>query len=236
MHPLEIGELGRLLRDLEAAAPVASRRAAPQAEQYLWLSSRVRRVDVRTDAAFQQRLARHVGLRGKLRADKQALFDLLHELRDLQRPSFEDVLERVSLLTGQVEKSVASSLLALLDADQPAIDRDVRELLPRYGVPMLAEAPSFDECVDWHRRLQALFAQVLASPRWPTVSARLDAGLPAADGAVLSETRKLNLHMTHARRVVALMPSLEVVRARPPAVALRAERHAPPPVRLHLCR
>jgi hypothetical protein len=240
MHALDPGPLARLLRDLELTAPVAIRRAAPQAEIYLWLLMRLRETDVRADAAFQQRLSRYVGLRGKLRTRKDDLFAVLQELKSLERPGFEDVLLEVSELTGQVEKSAASSLLALLDPEQPSIDRDLRELMPRYGFPSLAEAPLFDECVAWHRRLAVLFAQLIASPRWPAISARLDEGLPTASGAALTEVRKLNLHLSHARRVVALMPTLESVTPsfRRPAPAIPGEPLPPmrASVRLHLCR
>jgi len=239
MHALDAGQLNRLLRDLELTAPVAIKRAAPHAAQHLWLLVALRRTDVSTDAVFQQRLARHVGLRGKLKARKQALFDTIEELKSLERPLFEDVLLKISELTGQIEKSVASSVLALLDPEQPTIDRDLRELLPRYGFPTLAEAPLFDECVAWHRRLKALFEQVIDSPRWAAISPRLDAGLAGQAEAVLTEVRKLNLQLSHSRRVVALMPTLEPVRVAPvrPAVPVAAE---PMPirgaVRLHLCR
>lgn len=242
MYALDAGQLNRLLRDLELTAPVAMRRAAPQAEQHLWLLMRVRETDVRTDIVFQQRLCRHIGLRGKLRARKEALFDLLQDLTSLEEPRFEDVLLRVSELTGQVEKSVGSSLMSLLDPEQPSIDRDLRELLPRYGFPALAEAPLFDECVAWHRRLRGLFAQVIDAPRWIAISGRLDGSLPVASGAVLTEVRKLNLHLSHARRVVALMPTMELVGAnatRSAATAAVTARREPPPyasVRLHLCR
>lgn len=241
MHALEAGQLNRLLRDLELTAPVVVRRAAPQIELYLWLLSHLKHADVREDAEYQLRLARYVGLRGKLRARKQALFDTMQELKSLESPQFEDVLLRVSELTGQIEKSVASSLLALLDPEQPSIDRDLRELLPRYGFPVLAEAPLFDECVAWHRRLGLLFVQVVESPRWSAISARIDTGLSPASGAVLTEARKLNVHLSHARRVVALMPTLEPVsvgpRRLPAAVVPVAETVVPRAMgRLHLCR
>ncbi len=239
MHALDAGQLNRLLRDLELSAPVAIKRAAPHAEQHLWLLVVLRRIDVREDVAFQQRLARHVGLRGKLRARKQALFDTIESLKSVERPRFDDVLMRISELTGQVEKSVASSVLALLDPEQPTIDRDLRELLPRYGFPSLAEAPLFDECVAWHRRLGALFGQVIDAPRWAAISPRLDAGLAPRVDAVLTEVRKLNLQLSHSRRVVALMPTLEPVRVAPvrAAVPIAAEpMPARGSVRLHLCR
>lgn len=240
MHALDAGQLNRLLRDLELTAPVAIKRAAPHAEQHLWLLVALRRTDVREDGAFQQRLARHVGLRGKLRTRKQALFDTIESLKALERPAFEDVLLRISELTGQVEKSVASSVLALLDPEQPTIDRDLRELLPRYGFPTLAEAPMFDECVAWHRRLKALFEQVIDAPRWAAISPRIDAGLAPQGDALLTEVRKLNLQLSHSRRVVALMPTLEPVRIVPVRGALPIAPAEPMPmrgaVRLHLCR
>jgi hypothetical protein len=239
MHALEQGPLNRLLRDLELTAPIAIRQAGAAADQYLWLLTRFRAMDAREPAEFQQRLARHVGLRGKLRARRDAFFDTVEAVKDLSAPSFADVLRSFSDLTGQVEKSAASTVLSLLEPDQPTIDRDLRELLPRYGFPVLAEAPAFDECVAWHGRLERLFEQVIAAPRWAAISARHDAGLPSAAGVVLTEARKLNLHLSHARRVVALMPTLEPVAAprRPMTVGAAGESRLPhAAVRLHLCR
>ena len=74
MSALDAGQLNRLLRDLEFTASVAMRKAAPKAVQHQWLQAAVHRVDVRTDEVFQQRLARYVGLRGKLRAKFPHIF------------------------------------------------------------------------------------------------------------------------------------------------------------------
>jgi hypothetical protein len=242
MSTLDAGQLNRLLRDLEFTASVAMRKAAPKAVQHQWLQAAVQRVDVRTDEVFQQRLARYVGLRGKLRANKQALFHLLEDLKSVDGLSFEVMLRQVSDLTGQLEKSVASALLGLLDASQAAIDRDLRELLPRYGFPLLAEAPTFDECVRWHADLGGLFEQVMASPRWQAIVSRLDSVLPVSTGTELSDVCKLGLHLSQARRVVALTPAptrfSPMVKAVRPALSdLPAEGVARPgAVRLHLCR
>jgi hypothetical protein len=237
-------QLNRLIRDLELTAPVAIRRALPQAEQYLWLLMRLRVVDVRTDAEYQQRLSRLIGLRGKLRMHRAELFLVLHDLLALESPNFGEVLRRVSALSGQVEKLVASMFLALLQPEQPWIDRDIRELLPRYGFVALAEAPRFEECVGWYVQLSALFEEVLAAPRWAAVGGLLDRGLTRAEGAVLTEARKLNLHLSHSRRAVALMPTLDLVPAQPiehavelAPLSVRGERlKTPGAVRLHLCR
>ncbi len=243
MSALDAGQLNRLLRDLEFTASVAMRKAAPKAVQHQWLQAAVQRVDVRTDEVFQQRLARYVGLRGKLRANKQALFDLLENLKSVAGLSFEDALRQVSDLTGQLEKSVASALLGLLDPSQAAIDRDLRELLPRYGFPLLAEAPTFDECVRWHAELGHLFEQVIASPRWQAIVSRLDSVLPVSAGTELSDVCKLGLHLSQARRVVALTPAptrfapMAKPPVRPALSELPAEGVARPgAVRLHLCR
>jgi len=239
MYVLDAGQLNRLLRDLELTAAETMRRAATQTEQHLWLLARLHRTDVRTDMVFQQRLARHIGLRGKLRARKQDLFGLVESLKAAPPPRFDELLLRVSELTGQVEKSVASSVLALLDPDQPVIDRDLRELLPRYGFTPLAEAPEYDECVAWHRMVRLLFTQVIDSARWASISSRIDSVMPAASGAVLSEIRKVNLQLSHARRVVALMPSTEPTggqRQRAPELVVSQPQAARQGVRLHLCR
>jgi hypothetical protein len=245
MAALDAGQLNRLLRDLEFTASVAMRKAAPKAVQHQWLQAAVHRVDVSQDEVFQQRLASYVGLRGKLRANKQALFNLLEDVKSVRPLGFDVLLRQVSELTGQLEKSVASAMLGLLDPSQAAIDRDLRELLPRYGFPLLAEAPSFDECVRWHADLGRLFEQVIASPRWQAIVSRLDSVLPVSAGAELSDVCKLGLHLSQARRVVALTPApsrfvAPVVKpeARPALGAALPAEGVPRPgaVRLHLCR
>lgn len=245
MAALDAGQLNRLLRDLEFTASVAMRKAAPKAVQHQWLQAAVHRVDVSQNEVFQQRLARYVGLRGKLRANKQALFDLFEDVKSVSPLGFEDMLRQVSELTGQLEKSVASAMLGLLDPSQAAIDRDLRELLPRYGFPLLAEAPSFDECVRWHADLGVLLKQVIASPRWQAIVSRLDSVLPVSAGAELSDVCKLGLHLSQARRVVALTPAptrfaapVAKAAARPAVSAALPGEGASRPgsVRLHLCR
>lgn len=237
MAEMDTSRLNWLLRELELTAVVAMRRAAPQANQYLWLRAALFNTDVRSDAEFQQRLARYIGLRGKLRLQREALFDLFERFKTVEQPSFEDILREVSALTGQVEKSVASALLSLLQPDQPTIDRDLRELLPRYGFTPLAEAPVLEDCVAWHESLAELFTQVIASPKWAEISAQLDAQLPEATGFALTEVRKLNLHLTHARRIVALIPlprlAGTVQKGADEALDPSQPRLA---VRLHLCR
>jgi hypothetical protein len=234
MYCLDAERLDCLLRDLDLTAVVAMRRASPQASLYVSLREDLHRVDVRTDADYQQRLARYIGLRGKLRVHKEAVFAVLEANKAVETPSFADLLLELSDLSGQVEKSVASALLSLLDPHQPVIDRELRELLPRYGFPALAEAPSFDDCVAWQKALHALFAQVISSQRWAAMESRRDGQLPESVCNALSEVRKLNVLLTHARRLVALMPM-----PRPLSNRSRQPVGIPPasmPVRLHLCR
>jgi hypothetical protein len=142
-----------------------------------------------------------------------------------------------------VEKSVASEILALLEPDQPTIDREVRELLPRYGFYPLPESPLFDECVAYHRQLRAAMMLVVQSPAYQRLEARFDEALGPAS-ASLSRLRKLNLQLSGSYRTVALMPKTEPANkgwpkllgmGQPVPAALPAII-ARPGVRLHLCR
>jgi hypothetical protein len=229
-------QLARLLHDLELVAPIALRTAAPRAHRLAWLLARIRSGDVRTDTEFQQRLCRHVGVRGKLRTRHDRLYVLVESLRPVAVPSFEHLLREVSALTGQVEKSTASHLLALFDPSQPAIDRDLRELLPRYGFATLGEAPPFEECVDYHRLLRRLFRQVIGSPGRPGATARIDA-LLGPSAAALSDEAKLGLQLSHSRRPIALLPS--AASQHPVAPLPRPKLVTTPPpcaARFHHCR
>ena len=186
-------------------------------------------------------------MRGKLRMRRDELFAVFHEFRAASQLGYADVLMKVSQLTGQVEKSVASEILALLDPEQPTIDREVRELLPRYGFSPLPESPLFDECVAYHAMLGELMRHMIDMPAYRRLEARIDAAI-GADAARLSRLRKFNLQLSASYRTVALMPNLDAVRKAAPrrddarAAASEAETKdkagpaARQGVRLHLCR
>ena len=243
MSVLDASRLNWFLRDLDLSAVVAMRRALPQARQYVELVEGLYSVDVSRDEAYQQMLSRHIGLRGKLRLHRAAVFQLFEAFKHESRPAFSTILGQVSALTGQVEKSVASTLLAIVDPSQPTIDREIRELMPRYGFPALAEAPAFDDCVAWHQLLRQLFDEVLSSEQWPGLRARLDAQLEGIASPCMTEVRKLNLQLSHARRIVALMaiPRLAPLASTAPSPALATSDASDsgrlrPGVRVHLCR
>ena len=238
----------RLLRDLDIAVVKTMSRVVADAREHLWLLENINTTDVLIDTDFQRRLCRHVGMRGKLRMRRDELFLILDGIRRVPNRNYPDVLMQISELTGQVEKSVASEVLALLEPDQPTIDREVRELMPRYGFQPLPESPLFDECVAYHRCLRQVLMQVLEVPLASQLLGQLDQQIGAgADG--LSPLRKLNLLLSGSYRAVALLPNLEAVRRAIP-------RHQPVPVpeasttvksnpsvintrpgvRLHLCR
>lgn len=232
----------RLLRDIEATAAATVRRVVAGARDHAWLLERIGTADVTADAEFQRQLCRHAGMRGKLRMRRDELFAILAEFRAQPVRTYPDLLMRISELTGQVEKSVASEILALLEPDQPTIDREVRELLPRYGFYPLPESPLFDECVAYHRALRDVMLLLVERPAF----ARLEDLLDRATGesaASLSRLRKCNLLLSGSYRAVALMPSTDGARRMTPrridldelSPALRPA-NGRPGVRLHLCR
>lgn len=246
-RPIDALSAERLLRDLDASAGATMRRLVSDARDHLWLLERLPTAELTSDQEFQRHLCRHAGMRGKLRMRRDELFAVFAELRALSQVSYADVLYRVSQLTGQVEKSVASEILALLDPEQPTIDREVRELLPRYGFSPLPESPLFDECVAYHVVLGELMQHMIDMPAYRRLEARIDATI-GADAARLSRLRKFNLQLSASYRTVALMPNLDAVRKVAPrreegrVAAAEAEARdggATPVrqgVRLHLCR
>ena len=218
----------RLLKDLDIAVVKTMSRVVADAREHLWLLESISTTDVLTDSDFQRRLCRHVGMRGKLRMRREELFMILDGIRRVPHRNYPDVLMQISELTGQVEKSVASEVLALLEPDQPTIDREVRELMPRYGFQPLPESPLFDECVAYHHCLRQVMEQVLALPLAGTLLARLDQAIGEGAGQ-LSPLRKLNLLLSGSYRTVALLPNLEAVRR---AIPRHHPMPAPAPVPL----
>jgi hypothetical protein len=235
----------RLLRDLEATASATMRRVAADARDHLWLLERIHTADVIEDVEFQRQLCRHAGMRGKLRIRRDDMFVILDGFRRESVRTYPDLLMRISELTGQVEKSVASEILALLEPDQPTIDREVRELLPRYGFYPLPESPLFDECVAYHRALREVMLGIVELPAFARLEARFDEAIGGA-GASMSKLRKFNLQLSGSYRTVALMPNVDAVRRALPRkmdvqpAAVGAGGVVPTVVRsgvrLHLCR
>lgn len=246
-RPIDALSAERLLRDLDASAGATMRRLVSDVRDHLWLLDRLPEADLTTDQEFQRHLCRHAGMRGKLRMRRDELFAVFAQLRGAEPVHYADVLMKVSQLTGQVEKSVASEILALLDPEQPTIDREVRELLPRYGFSPLPESPLFDECVAYHGMLGELMQHMIDMPAYRRLEVRIDAAI-GADAARLSRLRKFNLQLSASYRTVALMPNLDAVRKAAPrrddgrAAASQAETKdkagtaARQGVRLHLCR
>jgi hypothetical protein len=241
---IDAASADRLLRDLEATASATLRGVVADAKDHIWLLERMPTADVNADTEFQRQLCRHAGMRGKLRMRRDDLFAILDDFRRSPVRTYPDLLMKISELTGQVEKSVASEILALLEPDQPTIDREVRELLPRYGFYPLPESPLFDECVAYHRELREAMMLVVALPAFQRLEARFDQAV-GPGSALLSPLRKFNLQLSGSYRTVALMPNMDSVR-KSPARPLRVEdtpvRAAVPPVstrpgvRLHFCR
>jgi hypothetical protein len=219
-------------------------RVIADARDHVWLLERIATADVLTDLEFQRQLCRHAGMRGKLRMRRQELFAILDEARRAPSRTYADLLMKISELTGQVEKSVASEILALLEPYQPTIDREVRELLPRYGFYPLPESPLFDECVAYHRELRDVMLRVIELPAFGRLEARFDQAIGPAS-ASLSRLRKFNLQLSGSYRTVALMPNTDAARkVMPRRLGVTAEPLAAPirpinprpGVRLHLCR
>ena len=208
----------RLLRDLDIAVVKTMSRVVADAREHLWLLENINTTDVLTDTDFQRRLCRHVGMRGKLRMRRDELFLILDGIRRVPNRNYPDVLMQISELTGQVEKSVASEVLALLEPDQPTIDREVRELMPRYGFQPLPESPLFDECVAYHRCLRQALRKLnlLLSGSYRAVAL-----LPNLEAVRRAIPRHQPVPVPEASTTVKSNPS--VINTRPG-------------VRLHLCR
>lgn len=202
--PLQPDHLARLLRDLVTVSDKVLVCAVPaDAKRLAWLLQRLPETDLRTDADLQQRLARYLAIRGKLRAAREPLYRLIESLKADSPPTLAVLLARLYDLTGQVEKAAASHLLALFDPTQPVIDRALCALLPRYGFATLGEAASVEASLAYHQCLRVLYSQVLSATGWFMLESRMNAALGGASH-VLSQEAKLGLLLCHARRPIVL--------------------------------
>jgi hypothetical protein len=103
--------------------------------RYLWLQEHVRSCDVRMNEEFQKRFIAFYRVR-RNRLWQSSYFGLL-ESSKCGGVDFTVALRELHRLTGSIEASFASKLVASLDSSKPVIDRFVLDYfdlrLPRWG-------------------------------------------------------------------------------------------------------
>ena len=133
-------------------------------KKYLWLQSRAASLtDPRTDVEFCRRFSGFYRLRARDAAWREAYFGLMGEM--LARSSARDFkicLTKLQTLTGRIEASFTSKLLATLDPNLPVVDTIV---LGHLGLklPPWGAADRIERAADVYRSLTDALAECVSS-------------------------------------------------------------------------
>jgi hypothetical protein len=160
---------------------------------YLWLQRRVRSCDLGKDEEFQ----RHFSGFYKVRRNSQwrsVYFGVL-ESSKVKGIDFPEALKEINRLTGRIEASFASKLVATLDPSKPVIDKFVMQhfelRLPRWGSSD-REAKTmdlyYDLCDKYHTFIQ--------SPTGKMIQELFESRYPNPD---ISELKKIDLVLWQIR-------------------------------------
>jgi hypothetical protein len=162
-------------------------------DRYLWLQCRVRSCDVDKDVEFQRCFSGFYRVRRDSRW-RSEYFGLL-ESSKVKGIDFPEALKEINRLTGRIEASFASKLVATLDPSKPVIDKFVMQhfelRLPRWGSSD-REAKTmdlyYDLCDKYHTFIQ--------SPTGKMIQELFESRYPNPD---ISELKKIDLVLWQIR-------------------------------------
>jgi hypothetical protein len=131
-------------------------------KKYLWLQERVTTLtNLQSDEDFCRRFSGFYRVRARDAAWRSAYFGLMGELRG-QPLDFRKCLTRLQTVTGRIEASFTSKLLATLDPNLPVIDSVVLGhlglRLPPWGAP-----DRIEKATDVYRSLTDALAEYISS-------------------------------------------------------------------------
>jgi hypothetical protein len=161
---------------------------------YVWLQRNLRLCDVRTNEHFQKRFDAFYRVR-RDRGWRSDYFALM-EASKVNGIDFPSALKEIHRLTGRIEASFASKLVATLDPSKPVVDKFVLQnfdlKLPRWG---LADRES--KTVELYRNLCEAYVNLIQSPTGQAICLLFDQRFPGA--TEISELKKIDLVLWQIR-------------------------------------
>lgn len=160
----------------EVAIDKALPLAAAGLKKYCWLQASLAEADVAHDREFQTKF--NAFYRVRRNSAWQSAFYSLLQANKSKRQSFADVLRALHAVTGRVEASFASKLVASVDPDMPVIDAFVLKnlglRLPRAGPVVIRSA----RIVELHDLIRQIFSDYLKRDIGQHLVARFEESYP----------------------------------------------------------
>lgn len=175
------------------------KQALPRVEKglakYSWLQIELRNRNVARDGEYQTKFNGFYRVRRDL-AWRREFFDILEDVK--HKPvAIGDIFQRLHHVTGRMEASFVSKLVATVDPSQPVIDSIVFKNLG-LRLPRRGEASTrIEQIVDLHRRLDAEFCHYLSSEQGYYLVTQFERFYPSSG---ISEVKMLDLILWQTRQ------------------------------------
>lgn len=161
--------------------------------KYLWLQSELGARDVGIDAEFQKRFVGFYRVRRGANW-RNTYFRILEQAKS-SPISFGEALRKLHTVTGRVEASFASKLVATIDPTQPVIDSVVLENTG-LKLPYAGSSDRLARIEDVHQSLGSIYAKFLSSGSGRSMVERFKKSYPDAS---VSEVKMLDLLLWQTR-------------------------------------
>jgi len=204
----------------DSAVQAAIHAARGEIAEYLWLRRSLNEVDVTGDAEFQQRFNAYHRI-SRRSQEWYAAFYWLLETAKAVGADFADILYTLWDRTGRYEPAFSSRLVAMVDPVRPNWDRFA---LTATGLraPAYTDPDKLEKAVAVYQGICEWYDARLWSPGGQRILALFDEEVPDHQG--ISDVRKLEWALRHARGASAASPVLGVVGALISRPARTAER------------
>jgi len=151
-------------------------RARKGISQYLEIMTLFPAVEVASDRDFQRKFNAFYGIRQRPKEWYRKYFHLMQLLKG-SKPSFNDVLDQLSLAMGRYEPSFSSKLVATLDPDQPIWDVFVLKNT-HAKVPSYSSHNKIEQAKAAYAGIQKWYQEFLASDKGKLVVNVFDRMVP----------------------------------------------------------
>lgn len=162
--------------------------------KYLWLQGRfAEKTNLSKDADFQRKFNGYYRVR-RNENWRNSYFNLMENLR-YTSPSFREILVTLQNLTGNLEASFSSKMLATIDPHSPVIDTEVFRKL-NFRLPAYSTPDRLDGVCGIFDKLVEQFTDTLGSTESEKIIGQFDAKFPQEN---ITNIKKLDLLLWQAK-------------------------------------
>lgn len=155
-------------------------------KKYAYIVNTVNEVDVSVDANFQ-RIYDGFYIVRRNSEWRKAYFDLFEQIKNEEDVSFEFIIRELNRLTGNIEPSFSSKMLASINMNKPIWDKYV---LVNLGIVPKTSGDRLTDCIEKYKLIENWYLEFLSSENARECVQIFNSYLP--DYSWISDTKKID--------------------------------------------